>query len=158
MHVQLKMMKLSDILTESCILCAVPATSKKRILEVLCAKASELTVKANTYTLLESLMNREKMGSTGIGNGIAIPHGRLANQNKVITVMATTEHPIEFDAIDNRPVDIFIALFVPEEQCQQHLATLQSIATVFSDKRICKQARKCQNSQQLFQLLKDAEQ
>lgn len=146
-------MKLTDLISENCTLCSVPANSKKRILEVLCEKAAESFDSINTYTLLESLMAREKMGSTGIGNGIAIPHGRLSQSNEVLVVIATTEIPIQFDAIDNRPVDIFIALFVPEENCQQHLATLQSIAKIFSDKQICKQVRKCQNNAELFSLL-----
>jgi len=150
-------MKLTDIITQDCTLCAVPVSSKKRILELLCAKAAESSEKFNTYSLLESLMVREKMGSTGIGNGIAIPHGRLAQSDEVIVVIATTESPIAFDAIDNRPVDIFIALFVPEEQCQQHLSTLQSIAKIFSNKQICKQVRKCQNDEALFNLIKNTD-
>jgi len=149
-------MKLSDIINQNCTLCAVSATSKKRVLEAICEKASQCSNEFNTYTLLESLMEREKMGSTGIGNGIAIPHGRLANTNKVIAVIATTESPIAFDAIDNRAVDIFIALFVPEENCQQHLSTLQSIAKIFSNKQICKQVRLCQTDAELFKLIKSA--
>ena len=151
-------MKISDIMTENCTLCAVPATSKKRILEIICEKAAENAVEMNTYTLLESLMQREKMGSTGIGNGIAIPHGRLADSEKVMLVVATTEHPIEFDAIDNRPVDIFVALFVPEQQCQEHLSTLQSIAKLFGNKKVVKQVRKCDSDKALFQFLTQAEQ
>ena len=149
-------MNLADIITENCTLCAVPATSKKKILETLCETAAQINQDFNTYELLESLLTREKMGSTGIGNGIAIPHGRLTNSNQVIIVVATSASPIEFDAIDNRPVDIFVALFVPEEQCQQHLSTLQSIAQVFTNKQTCKQVRKCQNNAELFQLLKQA--
>lgn len=148
-------MKLSDIITKDCTLCAVPAHSKKKILEVLCEKAAELS-SLSTYTLLESLMVREKMGSTGIGNGIAIPHGRLANSDLITIVIATTESPVEFDAIDSRPVDIFVALFVPEDSCQEHLSTLQNIAKIFSNKQICKQVRKCQTNQELFSLIKAA--
>ncbi|MEW6990286.1 PTS IIA-like nitrogen regulatory protein PtsN [Colwelliaceae bacterium 6441] len=148
-------MNFTDLLNENCTLCAVHANSKKRILEILCEKACESFENYNTYNLLESLMAREKMGSTGIGNGIAIPHGRLADSDKVLVVIATTQTPISFDAIDNRPVDIFIALFVPEENCQQHLSTLQSIAKIFSDKQVCKQVRKCQNNAELFNLLKN---
>ncbi|MDO6444794.1 PTS IIA-like nitrogen regulatory protein PtsN [Colwellia sp. 1_MG-2023] len=148
-------MKLTELINENCTLCAVQATSKKRILELLCEKAAESYTDFNTYSLLESLMAREKMGSTGIGNGIAIPHGRLTDGGKVVVVIATTESPIDFDAIDNRPVDIFIALFVPEENCQQHLSTLQSIAQIFSDKKTCKQVRKCHSSSELFNLLKN---
>jgi len=149
-------MKLSEIITLNRTLCAIPATSKKRVLEIICEKAADGCEQYNTYSLLESLLEREKMGSTGIGNGIAIPHGRLTNSNEVIAIITTTEVPIEFDAIDKRPVDIFIALFVPEESCQQHLSTLQSIATIFSDKNICKQARKCENNEQLFRLIQQA--
>ena len=137
-------------------MCAVPATSKKKILETISEKASEHIESSSTFELLDSLITREKVGSTGIGNGIAIPHGRLPNTEKVIAVLVTTTEPIAFDSIDNRPVDIFVALFVPEAQCQQHLCTLQSIAQVFSDKRMCKQARKCETSKELFSLVQQA--
>lgn len=149
-------MKLTDIITQDGILCAVDATSKKRVLELICENAANSYDNYNTYSLLESLMVREKMGSTGIGNGIAIPHGRISDSDKVTIVIATTQSPIPFDAIDNRPVDIFIALFVPEENCQQHLSTLQSIAKIFSHKQTCKLVRKCENSAELFTLIKQA--
>jgi len=146
-------MKLNDIITLDCTLCAVPTSSKKRMLELICEKASIKLKEFNTYTLLDSLMIREKMGSTGIGNGIAIPHGRLTDSDQVAVVLATSESPIAFDAIDNRPVDIFIALFVPEKNCQDHLTTLQSIAQLFSDKSFCKKVRKCETSAELFHLV-----
>lgn len=132
---------------------AVSGTSKKRVLENIAALAAEKLPSHSTYDLLESLLAREKMGSTGIGNGIAIPHGRLKNATDVIAVLVTTEEPINFDAIDNRAVDIFIALFVPEESCQEHLSTLQSIAKLFSEKAFCKQVRKCTSSEELFALI-----
>ena len=106
--------------------------------------------------LLTSLLNREKMGSTGIGNGIAIPHGRLPNTNKAVAVLVTTEKTIDFDAIDNKEVDIFIALFVPENSCQAHLDTLQNIAKLFSDKQVIKQVRKCNDDQTLYNLIQQA--
>ena len=147
-------MILQDILTLDCTLCAVPASSKKRILEQICNLAAEKTSECTSTELLSSLLDREKMGSTGIGNGIAIPHGRLPNTNKATVILLTTEKAIDFDAIDNRPVDIFIALFVPQNSCQEHLNTLQSIAKLFNDKKIVKQVRKCTSSQQLFDLIK----
>ena len=149
-------MKLNDIITLDCTLCAVQTSSKKRILELICEKAAAKLDEYNTYTLLESLMIREKMGSTGIGNGIAIPHGRLTKSKQVVAVIATSESPIHFDAIDNRPVDVFIALFVPDENCQAHLSTLQSIAQLFSEKSFCKKIRKCQSSDELFHLITQA--
>ena len=113
-----------------CTICAAPGSSKKRILEYLSSLAAEKLPEHNTFQLLESLVKRERMGTTGIGNGIAIPHGRIDNTCQPIAVVITTEEPIDFDAIDNRPVDIFIALFVPENECQNHLCTLQSIAKI----------------------------
>lgn len=150
------MMKLTDIITLDCTLCAVQTSSKKRMLELICEQATKVIDQFTTYTLLDSLLIREKMGSTGIGNGIAIPHGRLAGSQQVVAVIATSTNPIDFDAIDNRPVDIFIALFVPEENCQAHLKTLQNIAELFSEKNFCRQVRKCQTSLELFQLIKQS--
>lgn len=149
-------MKLQEILTLDCTSCAVPATSKKRILEQICQLAAGEIGNVDPCDLLDSLLDREKMGSTGIGNGIAIPHGRLNDTNKTVAVLMTTEEAIDFDAIDNREVDVFISLFVPEENCQDHLETLQSIARFFSDKNTIKQVRKCTDNKQLFNLIQQA--
>jgi PTS system nitrogen regulatory IIA component len=146
-------MILQDILTLDCTECAVPASSKKRILEKLCQLAANKIGEADSSILLESLLNREKMGSTGIGNGIAIPHGKLTNTHKAVAVLLTTKPAINFDAIDNKPVDIFICLFVPQDSTQAHLETLQSIAKLFSERKIAKQVRKCSDKQALFNLI-----
>ena len=149
-------MNLQDILTLDCTLCAVKGTSKKKLLEIISTTAADKIENLDTHQLFESLMAREKVGSTGIGNGIAIPHGRLSNTSQVITVLLTSEQAVEFDAIDNRNVDIIIALFVPEESCQQHLDTLQSIAQIFSDKKTAKKVRKSKSSQEIFDIIKHA--
>ncbi|MFB1016027.1 MAG: PTS sugar transporter subunit IIA, partial [Alteromonadaceae bacterium] len=115
--------------------------------------ASNQIPNIDQHQLLDSLMEREKMSSTGIGNGIAIPHGRLTNAQQVIAVFITTKQAIAFDAIDNKPVDIFVALFVPENCCDEHLSTLQSIAKVFSVKYNSKMIRKCKTNEQLFDLI-----
>tara|TARA_R110001583_G_scaffold43107_6_gene137065 strand:- start:3348 stop:3800 length:453 start_codon:yes stop_codon:yes gene_type:complete len=149
-------MTLQDILTLDCTQCAVPVHSKKRLLEQICQLAANELSDCDPADLLDSLLNREKMGSTGIGNGIAIPHGRLNNTDKAIAVFLTTQQAIDFDAIDNKPVDIFICLFVPENSTQEHLETLQSIAKLFSDRKTAKQVRKCTNQQEMFNLIQQA--
>jgi PTS system nitrogen regulatory IIA component len=149
-------MQLSEILTTNCTSCDVTVSSKKRILEKICQLAASQVTDIEQDELLESLLNREKMGSTGIGNGIAIPHGRLPNANKAIAVLVKTNNAIDFDAIDNRDVDIFIALFVPENSCQEHLDTLRNIAKIFSDKQMVKQVRKCDDNETLYNLVKQA--
>ncbi len=149
-------MQLSEILTTNCTRCDVAVTSKKRILEKICQLAAIQVTDTEQDELLESLLEREKVGSTGIGNGIAIPHGRLPNTSKAVAVLITTKQAISFDAIDNRDVDIFIALFVPENSCQEHLDTLQNIAKLFSDKKMIKQVRKCSDNQALYNLIQQA--
>ncbi|QBG36622.1 PTS IIA-like nitrogen regulatory protein PtsN [Litorilituus sediminis] len=149
-------MKLQEILSLNCTSCAVPVTSKKRLLEQICQLAAVEIGNADPSDLLDSLLDREKMGSTGIGNGIAIPHGRLSNSHKAVAVLITTEKAIDFDAIDNRDVDVFISLFVPEDSCQEHLETLQCIAKLFSNKQTIKQVRKCSNDKQLYDLIQQA--
>jgi PTS system nitrogen regulatory IIA component len=146
-------MKLQNILTQDSIKCLATVSSKKRILELICSVASNQIPNIDQHQLLDSLMEREKMSSTGIGNGIAIPHGRLTNAQQVIAVFITTKQAIAFDAIDNKPVDIFVALFVPENCCDEHLSTLQSIAKVFSVKYNSKMIRKCKTNEQLFDLI-----
>mgnify|MGYP000362631257 CR=1 FL=1 len=149
-------MTLQDILTLDCTQCAVPVHSKKRLLEQVCQLAAKKLSDPNPSDLLDSLLNREKMGSTGIGNGIAIPHGRLQDTNKAVAVFLTTEKAIDFDAIDNKPVDIFVCLFVPQESTHEHLETLQSIARIFSDRKTAKQVRKCTSQQEMFNLIQQA--
>lgn len=146
-------MTLQDILTLDCTQCAVPVHSKKRLLEQICQLAANKLIDANPTELLESLLNRETMSSTGIGNGIAIPHGKLKNTDQAIAVFLTTEQAIDFDAIDNKPVDIFICLFVPQDKTQEHLEALQSIAKLFSDRKTAKQIRKCTSQQEMFNLI-----
>jgi PTS system nitrogen regulatory IIA component len=146
-------MTLQDILTLDCTQCAVSASSKKRILEQICLLAAEKIDDCSASDLLESILNREKMGSTGIGNGIAIPHGRIPNTDKAMAVLLTTEQAIDFDAIDNKPVDIFICLFVPEGSTQEHLNTLQSIAQLFSDRKVAKKIRKSTTNLDLFNFI-----
>lgn len=146
-------MKLSEILNLNSILCHTSVNSKKRLLDKICQLAVKQVSDIEEDDLLDSLLDREKMGSTGIGNGIAIPHGRIPNNNQAIAVLITTEKAIDFDAIDNRDVDVFISLFVPKDSCQEHLDTLQNIAQLFSDKKILKQVRKCTDEQALYELI-----
>ena len=93
------------------------------------------------------------MGSTGIGNGIALPHGRLQGLEKVTAFLLTSIPPIDFDAIDNCPVDIFFAIFVPEEKAEGHLQTLATIATRLNDKEVVKTLRKASSNIELFEAI-----
>lgn len=145
-------MQLSEILTLNCTKSAVQCTSKKRALEMISEIVAEQTGQSSNV-LFECMLSREKMGSTGIGNGIAIPHARMQSSDKVIAVLLQCESPIEFDAIDNRPVDLLFALLVPDAQCKEHLKTLSSMAERLNNKQVLKQLRKAQTDQELYDIM-----
>lgn len=133
--------------------CAVQCNSKKRILEIIADIAAKQNENIDQATVLNSLMARERMGSTGIGNGIALPHGRLPGLEKVIAIVVTSTPAIDFDALDDKPVDIFFALLVPEEQTEGHLQTLATVAGKLSDKETIKAIRRATTSDDILSAL-----
>lgn len=145
-------MELCTILRPECTTCATPG-SKKKVLELISDLAAAQHPTLSSQEIFESLVAREKMGSTGIGNGIAIPHGRLTDITQPIAILVKCEEPIAFDAIDKQPVDILFALLVPADQCQQHLSTLSCMAEKLSDKQILKQLRKTHDETELYQVI-----
>jgi len=147
------MMNLSTMLAENCTKSAVLFNSKKRILEYIAELAQQQLPDMTEYSILEALMTREKLGSTGIGGGIAIPHGKLQSVSKPMLVFVVSKDPIPFDAIDNQAVDIFCAILIPQEQCQAHLTTLSGIAKLLSQKELTRKIRHAASDQDLYQLL-----
>lgn len=150
-------MQLSSVLSLDCTRSAVHCSSKKRALEIISElAASRLTVAPQT--LFEAMLAREKMGSTGIGNGIAIPHGKLEEDTlRAVGVFVQLETPIAFDAIDNQPVDLLFALLVPADQTKTHLHTLSLVAKRLADKTICRRLRAAQSDEELYQIITDTE-
>ncbi len=133
--------------------CAVQCNSKKRILEIISNIAAQNNPEVEEATVLNALMARERMGSTGIGNGIALPHGRLPGLDRVIAIVVTSDPAIDFDAIDRKPVDIFFTLLVPEEQTEGHLQTLAMVAGKLSDKDTLKAIRRAQTGDDIIAAL-----
>ncbi|MGB3724152.1 MAG: PTS IIA-like nitrogen regulatory protein PtsN [Glaciecola sp.] len=146
-------MIINDIISLDRTQCSVECNSKKRIFETISEIAVKQSPELDQVEVLASLVNREKMGSTGIGNGIAIPHGRIKGLTNMIAVILTSNKPIEFDAIDSQPVDIFFAILVPDEQTNQHLEALSGIARKLSNKDIVKAIRKAENKNQIVAAL-----
>jgi PTS system nitrogen regulatory IIA component len=145
-------MQISEVLSLDCTKSAVHCTSKKRALEIISEIAAEQCEQSSTE-LFECMLGREKMGSTGIGNGIAIPHARMQDSDRAIAVLVQCDEAIEFDAIDNRPVDLLFALLVPDSQCKEHLSTLASMAEKLNDKAITKQLRRAESDEELYQIM-----
>ncbi|MBY6095704.1 PTS IIA-like nitrogen regulatory protein PtsN [Ferrimonas balearica] len=144
-------MEITELLSPERTLCAAPGLSKKRALELISEIASQQCPDLPKHELCESLLAREKMGSTGIGNGIALPHGRLSKLTQPIAVLVKSDEPIPFDAIDGKPVDLLFALFVPESEHQLHLATLAEVARKLSQKEVCRALRKATDNHTLFE-------
>lgn len=147
------MINLKSILAKNCTKSAVPFNSKKRILEYIAELAHQQLPDIATDTILEALITREKLGSTGIGDGIAIPHGKLALVTSPVLIFVVTQEGIPFDAIDNRAVDIFCAILIPGEHCQTHLETLAGIARLLSHKGLTKKIRHTSSDDELYTLL-----
>ncbi|MDD1792034.1 PTS IIA-like nitrogen regulatory protein PtsN [Enterovibrio makurazakiensis] len=145
-------MELKEVLNLDCTKSAVLCSSKKRALELISELAAS-KLDQNPQKLFECMLGREKMGSTGIGNGIAIPHGRIFNSDHAVGVLIQCEEPIEFDAIDNQPVDLLFALLVPDDQCKEHLKTLSLIAQKLGDKQVCRQLRHASSDQELYDII-----
>ncbi|OWH85032.1 PTS IIA-like nitrogen regulatory protein PtsN [Vibrio cholerae] len=145
-------MQLSEVLSLDCTKSAVQCSSKKRALEII-SEIAALHTGQNATELFECMLSRKKMGSTGIGNGIAIPHARMSDSENAVAVLLQCEEPIEFDSIDNRPVDLLFALLVPEDQCKEHLKTLACMAERLNDKQILKQLRNAASDQELYNIM-----
>jgi PTS system nitrogen regulatory IIA component len=146
-------MQVFDILTRERVVCGIKARSKKAILEALAnliaSPASEL-VSAEVFN---SLLSRERLGSTGLGHGVAIPHGRINHGSRTYGAFARTEEGIDFDALDNQPVDLFFSLLVPDKATDQHLQILAQLAEMFSDDEFLARLRASRSHDELFELL-----
>ena len=127
-------MKLSEILSPECIRLDSDATSKKRVLESVSQLLADTDEELSAREVFDCLIAREKLGSTGLGQGVAIPHGRLSGLDKTIGVFLRLPKGVDFDAPDNEPVDLVFALLVPKESTEEHLQVLASIAGYFNSK------------------------
>ncbi len=143
-------MHIATILSPERTFCGAPGGSKKRVFENL---ANELSNGQNALVMqniLGALMSRERLGSTGLGNGIAIPHCRLDHCRSSIGALLTLPSGISFDAPDNQPVDLMFVLIVPNEANDEHLSILAGLAQRFSNPAYCEALRGATDSQALY--------
>ncbi len=143
-------MQMEDVLTPSRCLCAVEGHSKKRLFYNISELIAEEVPGVDADAVFHALMAREQLGSTGLGQGIAIPHCRVEGCSSVIGVLATLCEPIDFDAMDDRPVDLLFFLVVPNARDDDHVRTLASIATLFNDEDFCSTLRNTSNVDDLY--------
>ncbi len=125
-------MDLSDLIEVPAILPALKANSKKQLLQLLSEKAARVTGLPERE-VFDTILQRERLGSTGVGNGIAIPHGKIAGVKRITGVFARLEQPVDFDALDDQPVDLIFLLLAPEGAGADHLKALSRIARALRD-------------------------
>ncbi|EIJ43673.1 PTS IIA-like nitrogen-regulatory protein PtsN [Beggiatoa alba B18LD] len=128
-------MRISDILSPERMLCNVQASSKKRVLEYFSRLLATETSSLTTREIFESLLSRERLGSTGLGRGVAIPHARVPDCQLTLAAFVQLEQGIDYDAIDRQPVDLLFALMVPENCTEEHLQILAMLAEMFSNEK-----------------------
>lgn len=148
-------MKIAEVLSADRVAQGLTFTSKKKALEELAQILARGAQGVATSDILTSLSAREKLGSTGLGHGVAIPHGRIAGVQGSVGAFMRLKHPLDYDAHDGHPVDLIFGLLVPQGATEAHLKHLAAIAEMFSDESFCKRARAATDDKALYQLIAD---
>jgi PTS system nitrogen regulatory IIA component len=145
-------MLLTDLIAPDAILPALKISSKKQLLQELAAKTAALSGQ-NEHAILEILQQREKLGSTGVGNGIAIPHGKLPKLEKLFGLFARLARPIDFEALDGQPVDLVFLLLAPETAGADHLKALARVARLLRNPDVTRKLRDSRDADALYAVL-----
>src|SRR6201998_3808154 len=145
-------MPLTDLVAPNAVIPALKVTSKKQAIQELSAKAAKLSGQ-NERVIFETLLQREKLGSTGCGNGIAIPHGKLPKLERLFGLFARLDRPVDFEALDGQPVDLIFLLLAPEGAGADHLKALARVARLLRDQDIARKLRESRDAEALFAVL-----
>ena len=145
-------MELADILSEDSVIICTGLNTKSEVLRQLAERAAKVTG-GDVGQIFEALSDREALGSTGLGNGIAIPHGKLAGLSGVTAVFARLDTPIDFEAVDDQPVDLMMMLLAPVGAGADHLKALARVARLLRNERTVEALRRAVNPGQLYAIL-----
>ena len=146
-------MKILDILSPTHVFSNVECNSKKAAMELLAKNIASSNNGVDQIDVIGCLIARERLGSTGLGNGIAIPHGRLKYCEKTIATFIQLKNGIAYEAVDNMPVDLIFALIVPEESTNEHLQILAILAKMLSKTETVDKLRNSETSKEIFSIL-----
>jgi nitrogen PTS system EIIA component len=150
-------MEIAELLSPESVIANLKATSKKQVLQELARRAAEATG-LHERTVFDVLLERERLGTTGVGHGIAIPHGKLPELKQLYGLFARLEQPVDFDAIDEQPVDLIFLLLAPETAGADHLKALARVSRLLRDRAVCEKLRGADQSDALYALLTEAAQ
>lgn len=148
-------MEIHDLLNEQGVVASLKVTSKKHALQELAARAAAITG-VPERTIFEVLLERERLGTTGVGQGIAIPHGKLKELKRLYGVFARLDQPIDFDSIDDEPVDLVFLLLAPESAGADHLKALARVSRLLRDQSVCAKLRGADNASAMYALLTES--
>ena len=149
------MVEISDLLSPEAVLANLKVTSKKQVLQELAARAAVVSGMPERE-IFDTLLERERLGTTGVGRGVAIPHGKLPKLERIHAVFARLANPIDFDSIDDEPVDVIFLLLAPESAGADHLKALARVSRLLRDGSVCAKIRGADDSEALFALLCEA--
>ena len=150
-------MTISALLSPGCIFIDTDISSKKRLLEFISNTVADKFGLPQS-TIYGNLLDRERLGSTGLGNGFAIPHARLSNLDTTIGCFIWLDQPVKFEAPDNKPVDLVFTIIIPENATDEHLEILSSLAKIFSQSEICEAIRSAESNDEVARIIHTAEQ
>ena len=145
-------MELVDILAPGSVIACAKAASKRQLLQKLADNVAK-NIDADASVIFNTLIAREQLGSTGLGNGIAIPHGKLKDISGIIAVFARLDQPIDFDAVDDQPVDLVVMLLAPAGSGADHLKALARVARLLRTETIVSQLRETRDAEKLRDIL-----
>jgi PTS system nitrogen regulatory IIA component len=145
-------MELGDLISRDAVVPSLKAKNKKQVLQELALKAAGLTG-IEDRKIFDTLMQREGLGSTGVGRGIAIPHGKITGLRKIVTIFARLDEPIDFEALDSEPVDLVFALLAPEHAGADHLKALARISRLLREPSSIDRLRASKDTGALYSVL-----
>lgn len=145
-------MELEKLIDTECVIPKLSVSSKKQALRELAQCASDHTGQSQ-QKIFDALLERERLGTTGVGGGVALPHGKLISLNNLYGLFARLETPIDFDSVDEKPVDLIFLLLAPETAGADHLKTLSRASRLLEDKAICEKLRGCDSCENLVELI-----
>src|ERR1700722_10511926 len=148
------MMNISDLLAPEAVVSGLKAQNKKQLLQELASRAAAQAGQPEKR-IFETLIERERLGTTGVGQGIAIPHGRMAGVDKITGVFAKLENAIDYEAVDSQPVDLVFMLLAPENAGADHLKALARVSRLLRNQGTCEKLRAAGTAEAIYAILTD---
>ena len=149
-------MTISALLSPERIFLDTEITSKKKLLELIANVVADLT-NLTESSIYNGLLGRERLGSTGLGQGFAVPHARVADLDQTVACFFRLSEPVNFEAPDDRPVDLVFCIVIPEEATEEHLMILSSLARIFSRNEVCDAIRQAGDKREIAEIIAASE-